>query len=382
MRRVRCRIWFQCTEERKTTLHRSIAKTARSDLASRGNLRTKRLIQLLILAAGPVAAACSRDAVTAPYSPRLVQHPFAFYGGDTVEGAYARVYRGDSVLIEVVATSSNCNLTNSVLWALWSPGGSLDWLSYNACAATGQKWMKHPLMSVDSGGVFMTTSYDSAFVFGTANLRIGDYPKYTFLLKRGMNGGTYGDIEVCVTIFPCHRTGDPVLDNDSVRAQLLQAMQRSNPDSTPRSMKRREIGGGVFQRVSVSGDTTYYAKEAPNYLAQTACRNSFGYFPPDSSGDVVVAIWHTHPNSPADTVYGCAGGQQTPTGIAQSVLPYGGGSPQDWAAADSADLPVYVMTKDGVIARLEPNVTNRTGNQNVFYWKNDPTGCRAWTAPR
>jgi hypothetical protein len=163
-------------------------------------------------------------------------------------------------------------------------------------------------------------------------------------------------------------------------------MARSNPDSTPASMQREERGGAVYKRIRGS-DTTYYIKEASIYVNQNACGNLFTDVSPDSLGDEAVGYWHTHPNAPNDTVYGCPGGAQSPSdtlppGIAQDVLSYGGGSPEDWQKADSSTYSVYVMTKEGVISRLDPNTTNKTGNPNVWYWKNNPTGCRAWTAPR
>jgi hypothetical protein len=52
-----------------------------------------------------------------------------------------------------------------------------------------------------------------------------------------------------VEVFACNRTGDTILDTKSVRDSLLAAMQRSNPDSSPNSMQRKEIGGLFFQHV-------------------------------------------------------------------------------------------------------------------------------------
>jgi hypothetical protein len=353
--------------------------------------RQEALLRLTAIGCATVFVfSCTRDQPLGLRDDLVVSEPHASYGGDTVEGAYARFYRADSLKIEVKGTTSNCNITNSHLWAVWNPGG-VDWLSTNACASTGQSWMKRPSINVDSGGVFMTTSYDSAFVFGTANLRIGDYPKYTFLLKRGMNGGNYGDIEVCITVFPCHRTSDPAMNDTTVRRQLLEFMALSNPDSTSASMKRREIAGGVFMRVEADSDTVYYLKETPTYLVQTACRTSFGSVQGDSAGDMPVGIFHTHPNMPGDTVYGCAGAnsKQTPTGpgvvrFAGDPRRTGGGSAADWRAADSSGFAQYVMSANGVIARLDPGVTllNQPTNQNLWYWRNNPTGCRAWSAPR
>ena len=181
-------------------------------------------------------------------------------------------------------------------------------------------------------------------------------------------------------------TQDSILDNAALRKQLMAAMAKSNPDSTPESMKRREVGGVIFRNVDSLGVVRYYFKETSSYTQQTACTLSFTpSFPGNQPGDIGVAIFHTHPNSPKETVYGCpeAGAQQFPNGPgkpkkAGDASKTGGGSDADWNAADRGRYyPSYVMTKNGLISRLTPLTAKalRKSNPNMWRWKNSPTGC-------
>lgn len=188
---------------------------------------------------------------------------------------------------------------------------------------------------------------------------------------------------VKVEVIPCP-TGDSILDSDALRDQLIAAMERSNPDSTPESMKRREVGGLFFRTVDSLGVTRYYFKEAPSYVRQTACGNSWNIFGGNNSGDIPVASFHTHPNAPKDKVYGCPQPQSQQAPGAPGTPKYagdasktGGGSSTDWNFADSSGSPAYVMTKNGLISRLTPDTpkSQRAANPNMWSWTNSPVAC-------
>jgi hypothetical protein len=199
-----------------------------------------------------------------------------------------------------------------------------------------------------------------------------------------------GRVRLSAAVFACNRTGDTILDTKSVRDSLLAAMQRSNPDSSPNSMQRKEIGGLFFQHVdSVTGDTSYYFKAAPSYVTQSACGNEWNVFSGNNSVDTPVGAFHTHPHLPGDTVYGCrqANAQQVPGGpgiprIAGDERRTGGGSDDDWAMTLNAAWPIpqYVMAKSGLIARLNYGTPGnaRRQNPNLWYWRSNPSGCRGW----
>ena len=339
------------------------------------------------VAAVSFVVACADKLSTEP-EPARSRPQVSAATGDTVEHGYAKYYRGDSVRITVNRVSPNCDISTSILIALWDWGS--EWLSQNACADSGRLWAGRASASADSTLLFMTTAWANP-AYGNSNRMVGSYPKYTFLLtKDWTSSATFGDLEVCVEFISCTRTGDTILDTKSVRDSLLAAMARSNPDTDPRLMQRREVGGLIFQHVdSVTNDTSYYFKETPSYVRQTACQNGWGIFSGRIPRDKPVGSFHTHPSAAGDTVYGCnaRNAKQTPGGpgtvrIAGDERKSGGGSEGDWDMTlnPSWPIPQYVMTKSGLISRLNYGTPKgaRKQNPNIWYWKSNPNGCRAW----
>lgn len=328
-----------------------------------------------------IATGCADDVAgplrhTAPDAPALtagfVQHGNGWF------------YRGDSARITITSVAPSCNSPSVLIGYLWPLQFTL---TYNACGELGRSWMKYPRISSDSSPLFITTRYVFGG-YGTSNRMTGAYPRYVFLLKDDWQGN-FGDLEVTVELFGCNTTGDPILDSPDVRDSLKAAMERSNPDSTPESMHRREAGGLIFQHTDSVGTTSFYFKEAPSYLEQTACTNSWGPFSGNAPGDLPVASFHTHPNAPRDKLFGCRepGAQQFPGGpgrprTAGDARKTGGGSDPDWNMTDhdSWKIPSYVMTKTGLISRLDPGTDPRLRkkNKNMWYWKNNPKACKGW----
>ncbi|MEO7647148.1 MAG: hypothetical protein ABIV11_02760 [Gemmatimonadaceae bacterium] len=338
--------------------------------------------RLFLFASALCALAACGDEIAGPV--QLEPGGAPLFAGEMQEHGNGWFYRGDSARITITAVAPSCDSPSHLIGYLWPDQYSL---TYNACGELGRTWMKYPRISSDSSPLFFTTEYVIEG-YGTSNRMTGVYPRYVFYLKDDWKGN-FGDLEVTVELFPCNATGDPILDAPEVRDSLKAAMVRSNLDSTPESLQRREVGGLIFRHVDSVGVTSFYFKEAPSYNRQTACMNEWGPFNGNASGDMPVASFHTHPNASRDKVYGCRGpgAQQFPGGpgrakIAGDARKTGGGSDPDWEMTDnqSWNIPVYVMTKTGLMSRLDPGTdpSLRRRNKNMWYWKNNPTGCRGW----
>jgi hypothetical protein len=185
----------------------------------------------------------------------------------------------------------------------------------------------------------------------------------------------------------CPPTGDPMLDTPEVRAGFRDAMDMSNPDATPGTGQRKEIGGYIIQRP----DGTFYTKEYPDPGA-TECT----YLPPPTPppglppGDFPTARYHTHPQNTGEDTYGCNGTTPSGQGWAQvlgdglQVPPAdphdpdaGGGSNADWLSTLDGS-PTWVYTKNGRAYKLdEAWVSNRSQNPNR--WESDPMAIGCFT---
>lgn len=162
---------------------------------------------------------------------------------------------------------------------------------------------------------------------------------------------------------------DSILNTPQVRRTMMTALTASNPHSTPESLKRKEVGGTIWQM----SDGSYLAQIVDDPTA-TACAYlpSAGPTPPGGIG--LVAIFHTHPNKPGDKVYGCpqsisgqkysqAPGDGLPVPIAANKEKSGGGSPPDWRyARDIAGIPIFAVDRDGRVWRLDPQFNNSSAS--------------------
>lgn len=268
-------------------------------------------------------------------------------------------------------------------------------LSSDGCHEVGKTLRLNP--SVDDK-VFVTISDVNGW-YGSSNYMSGSYPKYLFHLEDFYHDdpswdgvSDFDDVHVEVQVFPCDETKDPVLDDPAVRTQIKELMAKSNPDSSTHSMKRQERGGAVYRHVDSLGVVSHYISESMDAI-MTPCSWKLGSAPPRHWSDSAVAYIHTHPNMPGDSLFGCPNPnvRTSPSdnnpyhvqAFAGDEKATGGGSDADWNIAykSSERLAVYVVAKQGTVAKLPPGVKSaaaRRANKNIWWWKNNPTGCRGF----
>lgn len=162
---------------------------------------------------------------------------------------------------------------------------------------------------------------------------------------------------------------DSILNTPQVRRTFMNALAQSNPDSTPQSLKRKEIGGVVWQLSNGS-----FVAQIVDDPGANACgfRPQGGTAPP---GATAAALFHTHPNRKNDPVYGCPPDPNTGEKFSQypgdGLKPQkagdkaakGGGSPADWRyARDEYDpntgIKIYSIDADGRVWRLDPQLSD------------------------
>lgn len=166
-------------------------------------------------------------------------------------------------------------------------------------------------------------------------------------------------------------TGDPVLDDPTIRAGLTKALELSGADAPDRSA-RREIGGYIYQ--TADGTRQLRLHHDPD---ATPCSMKPGS-PKPQAGEMVVGVWHTHPFENMEILP--ANCRRFP-GSRYSNTRRGGGSLADWEFINDPyegnKLPMYIIDKEEVF-RLDPNTpdTARRQNPNRFDWKN--TGDCRW----
>lgn len=179
---------------------------------------------------------------------------------------------------------------------------------------------------------------------------------------------------------PLDPSGSAPLDTREVTDTLLKALTLSNPNATPGTGVKKEVGGIIWQRVG--GDGTFFAQIVTDPLLVTATECSWiisGQPPAPEPMAHPVAIFHTHPSSTGEDIYECVAqpnqqplaqylGDAKPVPKATPDL-NGGGSPDDWNAANT--WPQYIINKDGRIYRLDAGtpLNQQKNNLNRWEWK-------------
>lgn len=198
-----------------------------------------------------------------------------------------------------------------------------------------------------------------------------------------------------VSVIPCP-TGDPVLDDSTIRADLKSLIQRSGPNLPPGDGiaygdsvgNKRERAGNIYRRPN---GTLYFREDSA--AAGTECHSTMPKVAPDSSLDVRIAFIHTHPTKVKLRVYGCA---PDTTGVLLQRGPWdsmrvpatrgadstnGGGSRADWTALMEVpenrvlwpSVDEYTINADGEIWKLSALDAFRPSVQkyNRKMWKYD-----------
>ncbi len=182
-----------------------------------------------------------------------------------------------------------------------------------------------------------------------------------------------------VKVTPC-LTDDPVLDNESVRSQLMNELFKSNVDSTPD--KRLEQAGYIYK----TPDGSLVVFPATNF--STACmvltkpKSQLVGLP---TGSILVGTYHTHPLSEGDPQTGCPTGEVdlnlNPIYPTEPWPPETFGHGGDWSWTNINEVPEYVITKDGWIYRLDWPVPADIagGTPHRWLWNNGPGNACTWT---
>lgn len=182
-------------------------------------------------------------------------------------------------------------------------------------------------------------------------------------------------VEVHFQLPPCPPSGDSILDDPTVRDSLRAGLAASNPDSTPGSGWRHEVGGVVWRHI----DGTFLLQRIQDPQA-TECVYHSQAAPPPNPGDIAVAIWHTHPSLTGEQVYGCPGRSQAPGDgrptARAAPTSNGGGSDADWNATNDG-FPDYVYAKERLLFRLDPGTpaAERSSNPHRWLLSTQPPGC-------
>jgi hypothetical protein len=190
----------------------------------------------------------------------------------------------------------------------------------------------------------------------------------------------YRHAKAHVTAVDCP-TGDSLLDEPVIRQALLAALTASNPDSAPGSGYRHEEGGNIWRLPDGTYTITRFADPSP-----TECHVQFDISPtPPVAGAIRVSLFHTHPYTLGEDVYGCPDdadgnpqaqhpddGKPVPQGAPNSN---GGGSAGDWIVAGE-QFDTYIINKDMNVYKLpvdnQPNP--HADNPNKWHIRPD-TGC-------
>lgn len=221
----------------------------------------------------------------------------------------------------------------------------LTWSYHPASGASGGSCSWQPLCSrviTESGYMVATTTFDGYVVSDSAE----------------------------VTVTPCV-TGDSILDNEGIRAALLDELTLSNVDSAPNL--RAERRGYIYKLP----DGSY--KLFPATALGTQCQaflkspSTLG-LPP---GSQLVGTYHTHPLVEGDP-YSCMFDEGNGPFIRSGILgPEQFGHPSDY----NLSWPEWVITKDGWVYRLDPPAptTYSGGTPHKWRWDQGPGNACTWT---
>ena len=206
------------------------------------------------------------------------------------------------------------------------------------------------------------------------------YHSGTMVVRARIAGVEYvASVHVAVRPW-CPPTGDPILDDPTVRNGLKNALIASGihlPQLQRQEkvgvVRRRPDGTLIFETLIPQGYATHCAFRLKNPAALVD-------WPTDSD---IVAYWHTHPSTPGDSIYGCGAPDDPP-------IPYrphlqGGGSEGDWiqlnrandarVAAGAAAVPEYVIDTQNVYT-MPANVHWKNAVSGYKYTTHTPAGCR------
>lgn len=273
---------------------------------------------------------------------------------------------GDSLLISVVSTDCSGNPETVTVYGVIS-----SIVASSSCATLPGTVVK--VGPATTNGTVSFKATHQSYGEGPSGQVSGFFPDFTVGMNDGYGDTDYNDVVISVhVIFHCPPTSDPILNTDSVRLGLSDALIRSNPNAQPGSGLKREYGGiiwrapdgHIYTQLVFDPNSTECTYD-PQVLQQAA-----GSPPIDSSE--ALATFHTHPSGNFETTYGCPGFAQSPNDgkVPAKAFPdnpaSGGGSVDgDWKSLSG--YPMYVITKTNRIYRLDPQwASNPSQNPNKW----------------
>jgi hypothetical protein len=161
---------------------------------------------------------------------------------------------------------------------------------------------------------------------------------------------------------PCPPTGDAVLDSPDVRKGMLDLLAASRPNAN--GTGKKELGDYIYR----NADGTYGVTPMNDPNATDCGFLVPGTTPILPTGAVLVAAVHSHPSYAGERLYLCHGQKPGEIRRASRNPNAGGGSPEDWAAADTSAMPMYVIDLDKKVARLDPNTPRSQWPTNPNRW--------------
>ena len=273
---------------------------------------------------------------------------------------------GDSLLVTVVST--DCSGDPETVRAYGVISGTL---ASSSCATLPGTVVK--VGPATTNGTVSFRATHQSFGEGPSGQVSGFFPNFTVGMNDGYGDTDYNDVVISVqVIFHCPPTTDSVLNTDSVRLGLSDALIRSNPNATPGTGLKREHGGiiwrapdgHIYTQLVFDPNSTECTYD-PKVLIPAALS------PPIDSSEA-LATFHAHPSGNFEITYGCPGWAQTPNDIRPPAKAFpddpasGGGSVDgDWKSLSG--YPMYVITKTNRIYRLDPQwISNPSQNPNKW----------------
>lgn len=176
--------------------------------------------------------------------------------------------------------------------------------------------------------------------------------------------GVQQTASVHVRVVPCPTT-EPVLNDSTVRAELVKLISKSGPDLSPGDPNKREYVGDVYRRQ----DGSFYFVEDALAVGNECTIQRSSMVTRRAATDSLVGMGHSHPTRAGLPVYGCPPdengklrqrypGDNRLMAIKAPDSTFGGGSIADWIAlaqanpGSSESVNSYVVSADGEVWML------------------------------
>ncbi|MGB7212717.1 MAG: hypothetical protein WBC97_08825 [Gemmatimonadales bacterium] len=166
----------------------------------------------------------------------------------------------------------------------------------------------------------------------------------------------------------CPPTTDAALNDPGIRSSFVNELAMSKVGGS------HEVAGAIYFNPSTQ------AFEFDTLVTNGGrCETGALTIQPGQNGFLLWGFFHVHPDTAGAEVT-CVQGGQLITGV-YDPYKWGGGSPTDWGAVDSAstaigyDLRSYTADYSDKVWRLDPHVDSLQWAQNANIWRNRGDAC-------